>query len=60
MKSDKEIADDLDAKDRLIARGYERVPCEKCHGLGYSLDFSGRECLACQGVGFHWQAPMMK
>lgn len=32
MKSDKELADQLDAEDRLRSRGYEKKTCEKCNG----------------------------
>lgn len=62
-KSDKELADSLDAYDRLIARGYKRVSCDKCKGIGYARDSFhnwGIPCSSCEGRGFHWEAPLMK
>lgn len=35
MKTDKELADELDAKDRLRRRGYTQKPCLSCNGKGY-------------------------
>ena len=55
--SDKELADKLDAQDRLIARGYTKVTCEKCKGLG---QFGSIECWRCEGRGYIWQAPITK
>ena len=57
-KSDKELADELDARDRLRARGYERVPCEKCNSLG--LEGFDIVCSRCEGKGYFWQAPITK
>lgn len=57
-KSDKELADELDARDRLIARGYERVKCPKCDGLG--LRFGDVQCWQCEGKGYYWMPPLMK
>jgi DnaJ-class molecular chaperone len=58
MKSDKELADELDAQDRLRNRGYEQVACEKCGGLGFEgFDIA---CSKCEGKGYYWQAPITK
>lgn len=57
--SDKELADKLDAQDRLIARGYVRVTCKACDGLGISRR-DGLPCYQCDGRGFYWRAPISK
>jgi uncharacterized paraquat-inducible protein A len=57
-QSDKELADKLDAQDRLRARGYEKVACEKCDGLG--LEGFDIACSRCGGKGYHWRAPLTK
>lgn len=57
MKSDKELADELDARDRLEARGYKRETCPKCKGFG---QFGSIQCWQCEGKGYCWQAPLMK
>jgi DnaJ-class molecular chaperone len=56
--TDKELADQLDAQDRLIARGYTRKTCDSCRGVG-QLPGIG-ECYSCEGRGFHWYAPITK
>lgn len=48
-KSAKELADELDAKDRLRARGYRWKTCEHCHGMG---EITG--CGACENKGGKW------
>lgn len=57
--TDKELADALDARDRLIARGYKRVKCDRCNGTGLFEDFRGKEhiCPFCNSSGEVWQAP---
>jgi DnaJ-class molecular chaperone len=57
-KSDKELADELDAQDRLLARGYERETCEKCGGRG--LEGFDVACSRCEGRGYYWRAPITK
>jgi DnaJ-class molecular chaperone len=63
LRSDKELADALDARDRLINRGYVQKACDKCKGLGRiqlfnkDNDFSYTECFRCEGKGFWWKAP---
>lgn len=63
MKTSKEIADELDAQERLLARGYIKEPCQICKGtgklnavnLGYVI-----ECRECEGRGFAWKGPITK
>jgi DnaJ-class molecular chaperone len=57
-KSDKELADELDARDRLRARGYEQVKCPACQGLG--MEGFDIACFRCEGKGYYWQAPITK
>lgn len=57
MKTDKELADELDARKRIERHGYTRVPCSnpKCteHRIqGY--------CYCCGNKGYTWKAPMMR
>lgn len=56
-QSDKELADELDAQDRLIARGYKRETCPKCNGYGA---LGSVQCWQCEGRGYYWQAPITK
>lgn len=51
-ESDKELADRLDAEDRLKARGMQKKTCEHCKGTG---PISG--CIPCGGKGYHWENP---
>lgn len=53
-KNDKELADELDARDRLRNQGYQWVACESCKGIRFDY------CAACSGKGGRWQAPMMR
>lgn len=46
--STKELADELDAADRLRARGYVWVNCKHCHGNTLI------SCPACQSKGGRW------
>lgn len=65
MKTAKEIADNLDAEERLTKRGYTKKECNKCNGLGFiktqnnKLPFS-YPCYACCGSGFSWMPPIIK
>ena len=45
----KELADELDARDRLRARGWHWKTCKTCRGLG---ELKG--CGACGGKGGRW------
>lgn len=57
-ESDKELADRLDAWERLEARGYKREACENCGGIGQS--HPDIVCNRCEGKGYYWQAPITK
>lgn len=57
-KSDKELADELDAQDRLRSRGYERVTCARCRGVG--LEGFDIACSVCEGRGYRWLPPIEK
>jgi DnaJ-class molecular chaperone len=56
-KSDREIVDELDARDRLVARSYERKTCPKCNGFG---QFGSIQCWQCEGKGYYWEAPITR
>lgn len=60
--TDKELADHLDAQDRLMARGLVKKQCEQCKGNGIAetrllaetgLSFV-TECSTCGGKGYFW------
>lgn len=59
----KELADKLDAEDRLIKRGYKKESCINCNGAGYiifeDLGTSPQPCYTCKTEGFIWQSPLM-
>lgn len=55
-KTDKELADEVDARERLKARGYEQKRCPVC-----SKDYRLRDfCSRCGGKGYVWEAPLMR
>lgn len=63
--NDKEYLDNLKAGEELISRGYEKIRCKQCNGLGsYFNGLSGEleycECYFCDGKGYKWQAPITK
>lgn len=72
MKTDKEIADELDARDRLIARGWKYKKCLPCGGtgqyfrapVGKEKDLAGSvnkvldTCACCGGKGHGWIIPL--
>ncbi len=58
LKTDRELADELDARDRLEARGYKRKLCDKCGGTGQS--YPDIVCNKCEGKGCRWEAPITK
>lgn len=69
MKTDKELADDLDAKKRIREHGGLWKNCSKCNGTGQvALDhgpgkharWSINECFSCGGKGGHWEMPTMR
>lgn len=57
--TDKELADHLDAQDRLRARGLERYTCETCKGTGankhQSIYLPYVPCFHCRGRGYTWE-----
>lgn len=62
MPKDKELADQLDAEDRLRNRGYEKVTCPRCGG-GYGGVGQIQPdiiCWKCEGKGYLWEAPITK
>jgi DnaJ-class molecular chaperone len=54
---DIELADRLDAEDRLRNRGYEKRTCERCNGFG---QFGSIQCPRCEGKGYWWMPPVTK
>jgi len=63
MKTDKELADEIDAADRLLKHGYTRKQCPHCKGVGQQCDErlpfpSLGKCYPCDGKGFKWEAPI--
>lgn len=60
MKSDKELADEIEARERLVARGYTKIACKYCGGFGKVPNPSHKglffECVSCDGRGYTWQA----
>ena len=58
MKTDKGLADDLDAQERLENRGYQRKTCPNCDGVGRLGRLMFVPCPYCEGRGYTWQAPM--
>jgi len=62
IKSDKEFADELDARDRLKRRGFKMQTCKLCKGTGMFIAErdhyqSFLSCHACAGKGYIWEAP---
>lgn len=56
-KPNKELANELDAEDRLRGRGYTQEPCSSCRGSGMKMiNGALTPCLSCDGRGFHWRA----
>lgn len=60
VKTDKELADELDAQDRLIARGLAKKACPMCDGTGVlvmtelSVPYH-ITCTRCDGKGHSWE-----
>ncbi len=55
-KSDKELADELDAKKRLKDHGYRQRVCSSCNGASSPQTYF---CVNCGGKGYTWEAPLM-
>lgn len=62
MKTGKELADQLDAEDRLRNRGFLKLTCEHCKGTGYLIPrkLGYRWCPHCDNRGFKWKAPLWR
>lgn len=61
MKSDKELADELDAQKRLREHGYTEKRCTSCDGTGVRVWGRGPQtCYTCNGKGWVWEAPLMR
>mgnify|MGYP001598678563 CR=1 FL=1 len=56
--TDKELFEKLDLNDRLQNRGFVKIPCKKCKGLGFFELL--RKCFSCDGKGYFWQSPITK
>lgn len=52
MKTDKELADELDARKRLERHGLRMVDCPHC---SIRDRVEGRHCPACGGKGYTWE-----
>jgi len=61
MRTAKELSDELDAEDRLYARGYSKIICDHCKGSGfpkgYPTAWTLGFCPDCGGAGYIWKAP---
>ncbi len=60
--TDKELADQLDAEDRLLKRGYRKISCIYCNGRGggQTKHDPYSRCFECEGKGYRWSAPITK
>ncbi|MEK6884629.1 MAG: hypothetical protein AABY22_33660 [Nanoarchaeota archaeon] len=67
----KELADKLKAEEYLANKGYCKIKCDKCNGLGTIIILEHnsknekifspqRICFVCDGKGFIWQASITK
>lgn len=60
-KTDKELLDEITAREGLEKRGYRRVKCAQCRGDG-SLPRNSASgpypCYACGGKGYKWEGPL--
>jgi len=63
MKSDKELAEQLDADKRIRSHGYKKKTCPYCNGIGIDQsprrNYVGTRCYPCGGKGYTWEAPLM-
>lgn len=49
----------LEAEEKLLVRGFTKEQCKECKGTG--IDKTGSfACDDCDGLGFHWKAPIPK
>lgn len=60
------IVANLEAEEKLVARGWVRKNCETCNGTGVMKKtypdgkFLETSCPKCQGVAYHWEPPIAK
>jgi len=57
---DKKLLDDIKTREELEKRGYRRKKCPVCRGVGVTEPPWLRWCLACEGKGYKWEAPLMR
>lgn len=58
MKTAKELLDEIEAIERLRAKGYTRVKCSVCDGRGFVQGHIGF-CPFCEGTGYSgWKGPI--
>lgn len=53
MKTDKQLADEIEARKILEKMGYRKIKCKSCNG-GNVLAY----CFLCEGKGYRWEAPL--
>lgn len=55
-----ELVAELEAEDRLRARGYRKLRCRKCGGTGqwWGRDELLGSCVICGGYGWTWEPPI--
>lgn len=62
------ILTELEAAENLAARGWTKITCEPCRGIGHFFEMpptlleeergrTGRICEPCAGYGWLWQPP---
>jgi hypothetical protein len=54
-KSDKQLADEIDARKRLESEGAKRVSCKIHKGVP-----TEQYCPICRGKGYYWEFPLMR
>jgi DnaJ-class molecular chaperone len=60
MNTDKELADELDARKRLAGHGFKQCACAKCKGTGVNLERKDMSpCFYCGGNGYTWESPII-
>jgi hypothetical protein len=59
--NDKELLEQIKAKEELEHRGYKWVKCSICDGYGAKITRCEYvPCSVCNGKGYHWEAPITK
>lgn len=64
------ILSELEAAEKLVARGWVKMTCEPCNGIGHFIDLpellvddgqpcgrNSRVCQPCAGYGWVWNPP---